>query len=418
MVLLIGDKSINLEVKKASLGNACIDVSNLLKNGYFTLDAGFVSTAACESKITYIDGDEGILLYRGYPIEQVSQKLSFTQTFYLLMFGDAPSEAKTKEFDEKLVSHMQIPSSVYDVIKSFDKSSHPMSIVMAAIANLSAFLHTEFNPSNKESILDQCLKSVAQVTLIGANVNRYINGLEFLEADASLNFIQNFVHIMFSQSKSYKANPVLESAFDKILILHADHEQNASTSTVRLVGSTEANIYASITAGFAALWGHLHGGANEAVINMLEAIETPQNIPSFIDKAKDKNSGFRLMGFGHRVYKNYDPRAAVLKSSCDDVLKTMPSADVSNALEIAKQLEAIALSDEYFVSRKLFPNVDFYSGIIYKACGIKSSFFTVLFGVARTAGWVSQLFEMLSDPNRKISRPRQLYRGQKMRDLD
>jgi citrate synthase len=416
--LQINDKIINLEVKKASLGNPCIDVSNLLKNGYFTLDAGFVSTAACESKITYIDGDEGILLYRGYPIEQVSQKLSFTQTFYLLMFGDVPSESKTIEFDAKLVSQMQIPNSVYDVIKSFDKGSHPMSIMIAAIANLSAFLHTEFNPTNKESVLDQCLKSVSQIALIGANVNRYINGLEFLEPDFSLNFIQNFVHLMFSKTSKYEPNSILEKAFDKILILHADHEQNASTSTVRLIGSTEANVYASIAGGFSALWGHLHGGANEAVIHMLDKIEDPKNIPEFVDKAKDKNSGFRLMGFGHRVYKNYDPRAAVLKSSCDDVLKTMPSKDVSKSLSIAKQLEEIALSDEYFISRKLFPNVDFYSGIIYKACGIKSSFFTVLFGISRTSGWVSQLFEMLSDPNRKISRPRQLYKGQRSRDLD
>ena len=292
-----------------------------------------------------------------------------------------------------------------------------MSIMMAAISNLSSKIHIDFNPKNKHSILENSLKVVAETMLIGCLVNRYISKKKFIKPQKNLTFIQNFVHLMFSDGSKYNSNSILERAFDKILILHADHEQNASTSTVRLVGSTEANVYASIVAGFCALWGPLHGGANEAVINMIEEINDPKNIQDFIDKAKDKNSGVRLMGFGHRVYKNYDPRAAVLKSSCDEVLKISNSKAAYKSLEIAKKLEEIALSEEYFKSRKLFPNVDFYSGIIYKACGIDTSFFTVLFGIARTAGWTAQLYEALSDPNRKISRPRQLYKGSRKRQI-
>jgi len=412
----VNGSKIELSSKKPTLGNECIDISNLLKKGYFTLDTGFVSTASCESEITYIDGDAGILLYRGYDIEDVCTKLSFTQTFYLLMFGDVPNAKDAEEFDQKLVNYMQVPENVLKVIESFDKDSHPMSIMMAAISNLSAHHHIDFNPKNKHSILENCLRAVAQTTLIGGLVHRHTCGKKFIEADKTLSFIQNFIHLMFSTGETYSKNAVLEKAFDKILILHADHEQNASTSTVRLIGSTEANVYASIVGGFAALWGPLHGGANEAVINMIEEIAEPSNIQAFVDKAKDKNSGVRLMGFGHRVYKNYDPRAAVLKSSCDEVLESSKNSAIAyKSLEIAKQLEQIALSDEYFKSRKLFPNVDFYSGIIYKACEIESSFFTVLFGMARTAGWTAQLYEALSDPNRKICRPRQLYKGSRKR---
>jgi citrate synthase len=408
-------KKIELQSKKPTIGNECIDISNLLKHGFFTLDTGFVSTASCESEITYIDGDEGILLYRGYDIEDVSTKLSFTETFYLLMFGDIPNLKDSQEFDKKIVNYLEIPQTVLSVIESFDRDSHPMSIMMAAISNLSSHHHIDFNPKNKHSILENCLRVVSQTMLIGVLVNRYISNKKFIEPKKDINFIQNFVHLMFSDNEIYKQNEILERAFDKILILHADHEQNASTSTVRLIGSTEANVYASVVGGFAALWGPLHGGANEAVIKMIEQIAEPENINDFIEKVKDKNSATRLMGFGHRVYKNYDPRATVLKSSCDEVLKIANSQTAYKSLQIAKQLETIALSDDYFKSRKLFPNVDFYSGIIYKACEIDTSFFTVLFGIARTAGWTSQLFEALSDPNRKICRPRQLYKGSKKR---
>jgi citrate synthase len=412
---LPGGKSCEFPIIKATIGEDAMDVSALYKQtGMFTYDPGFLSTASCKSSITYIDGEAGILLHRGYTIADLAEKSDFTSVAYALLFGDLPSKVEKKEFSRKLVSNMYLDEEVKKTILGFTRESHPMAIMMAAISVLSAKYGANYEPYKEESINECSIQLIAKTASIGAFVYRYITNLEELSGQANQNktFEENLIEIMFEGTGIFSYREILHTAINKLLILHADHEQNASTSAVRLVASTDVNIYAACVAGFAALWGPLHGGANEAVVNMLHGIGKRENIASAVEKAKDKNNPFRLMGFGHRVYKNYDPRAKVLKSSCDEILKAIGASNKnSEILEIAKQLEEIALSDKYFAERKLFPNVDFYSGIIYEALGMKSSFFTVVFGMARTAGWVSQVKESMLDSAKKISRPRQVYTG-------
>ena len=406
---------VEFPIVNSTLGESALDISTLYKKtGYFTYDLGFVSTASCKSSITFIDGEKGILLHRGYQIADLCQNSTFTSLFYALLYGGLPSTSEQSEFSAELISKMKVDEEVKNVILSFSNKMHPMAIMMGAISMLSAKYHTSYDAYNEGKINQTAVDCVAKICAIGAFVFRYINNLDLtIKADSSISFEENLVKMMFEGTKTYKHSKVLVNTVNKILILHADHEQNASTSSVRLVASTDVNIYASMVAGFAALWGPLHGGANEAVIEMLEEIGTTNRIPEFIEKAKDKTSSFRLMGFGHRVYKNYDPRATVLKSSCDEILSAIGTEEETEALKVAKELEKIALSDEYFISRKLFPNVDFYSGIIYKALGMQSSFFTVIFGMARSAGWASQVKESMLDKDKKISRPRQVYTGNK-----
>lgn len=402
-----------LPIIKATKGEDAVDVSSLLKQTHlFTYDAGFLSTASCKSSITYIDGDKGILLHRGYKIADLAEKVSFSSLFYALLFGELPKEKEFKDFEKRILEKMVVEEEVKKIILTFKPSSHPMAIMMAAISMLSAKYGANYSPYKEEAIIETAIDTLAKVCATGAYVYRFVLGLAEvdLKVDLSKSFEQNLSNFMFKGTEAEKYIDVVANTINKILILHADHEQNASTSSVRLVASTDVNIYASVVAGFAALWGPLHGGANEAVINMLKEIGDVKNIPLYVEKAKDKNSNFRLMGFGHRVYKNYDPRASVLKSSCDTVLEKLHS-NQNNILSIAKELEKIALSDSYFKERKLFPNVDFYSGIIYKALGMPSSFFTVIFGMGRTAGWVAQVKEAMADEAKKISRPRQVYVG-------
>jgi citrate synthase len=405
---------VEFPIINSSLGESAIDISTLYKNtGYFTYDLGFLSTASCKSTITFIDGDKGILLHRGYAIADLCEKSSFTNLFYALLYGDLPTKENGIQFSKLLTSKMVLDEEVKNIVLNFPKTAHPMAMMMAGISMLSGKYGSNYSPYDVSKIDETAVDSVAKICILGAFVFRYTSDLSYsnLKADLSLNFEENLVKMMFEGTESYKHLEILTSAINKILILHADHEQNASTSSVKLVASTDVNIYASMVAGFSALWGPLHGGANEAVIEMLKEIGSVSRIPEFVAKAKDKTSSFRLMGFGHRVYKNYDPRASVLKSSCDEILSALGASKEGEILAVAKELEQIALKDEYFVSRKLFPNVDFYSGIIYKALGMQSSFFTVIFGMARSAGWASQIKESMLDEGKKISRPRQVYVG-------
>ena len=401
-------------VISSTAGESAIDVSSLYKNtGYFTYDPGFLSTASCKSAITFIDGEKGILRHRGYDIADLAENSTFARLFYALLFGDLPTEKEIAEFEKSLNSKMILDEEVKNVILAFNKEAHPMAIMMAALSMLSAKYGINYNAYDVKKIEATAIDCVAKVCTIGAFIFRYTSNLDvnLEKVTPEKSFEENLVKMMFQGTPSYEHLEILTKAINKILILHADHEQNASTSSVRLVASTDVNIYASIVAGFAALWGPLHGGANEAVTNMLKEIGTVDRIPEFIAKAKDKENPFRLMGFGHRVYKNYDPRANVLKSAASAILDSVHAGSEVEILKVAKELENIALHDEYFITRKLFPNVDFYSGIIYKALGIKSPFFTVIFGMARTAGWVSQVKEAMLDEAKKISRPRQVYIG-------
>ena len=414
--LNIENKLFDLPLINSTIGEDALDISTLYKNsGLFTYDPGFVSTASCKSEITFIDGEKGILLHRGYKIADLSENATFASLFYALLHGDLPAENDKKIFEKSLISSMILDDEVKNIILTFSKTAHPMAIMMAAISMLSSKYGANYNPYEAETIVKTSIDCVGKICTIGAFVFRYISDLtlEIEPTNNALSFEENLVNMMFKDTPIFKHKNTLVKAINKILILHADHEQNASTSSVRLVASTDVNIYASMVAGFAALWGPLHGGANEAVINMLKEIGSIERIPEFIEKAKDKNNPFRLMGFGHRVYKNYDPRATVLKSSCDEILEVASTSEEMHILEIAKELEKIALNDPYFVERKLFPNVDFYSGIIYKALGMKSSFFTVVFGMGRSAGWASQVKEAMNDSAKKISRPRQVYVGKK-----
>jgi citrate synthase len=407
-----GKDPIDLAVIKSTQGPDVIDVTKLYHaTGMFTYDPGFMSTASCESKITYIDGDEGILRHCGYPIEQLAEQNTFLEVAYLLLHGELPNKTQYKEFDCSITHHSMVHEQLNFLFRGFPRRAHPMAILIGAVASLSAFYHDSLDMEDPGQRELAAHRMIAKMPTLVAMAYKYSIGHPFVYPTNSMDYSTNFLNMMFSTPcEKYEVSPVFSRAMNKLFILHADHEQNASTSTVRLSGSSGANPFACIGAGLASLWGPAHGGANEAVIHMLNEIGTPENIPDFIAKVKDKASGVRLMGFGHRVYKHYDPRAAVLRSTCQEVLKEIGKQN-DPMLEIAQELERIALHDEYFISRKLYPNVDFYSGIIYKAMGFPSAIFTALFGLARTAGWIAQWKEMIEDPSSKIGRPRQLYIG-------
>ena len=409
------DGEIELPVFSGTEGPDVIDVRPLTGHGLFTYDPGFVSTAACESKITYIDGGKGILLHGGYPIEQLAENSSYLETCYLLLNGELPTAEQLEKFVNTVKGHTMVHEQMHHFFQGFRRDAHPMSIMVAVVGALSSFYHDSLDINDAKHREVCAFRLIAKMPTIAAMCYKYSIGMPFQYPRNDLNYAENFLHMMFGNPcEEYQPNPILSKAMDRIFLLHADHEQNASTSTVRLAGSSGANPFACIAAGVATLWGPAHGGANEAVLNMLEEIGDAKNIPDFISRAKDPEDNFRLMGFGHRVYRNFDPRANVMKKTCDDVLAELGITD-DPMLEIAKQLEQIALQDEYFVKRKLYPNVDFYSGIILKAIGIPSSMFTVIFALSRTIGWISHWNEFHSEPN-KIGRPRQLYKGPSARD--
>ena len=410
-------KEINLPIKKASIGQDVIDISALYKeSGMFTYDPGFLSTASCESKITYIDGDKGVLSHGGYSIEDLAKKAEYLEVAFLLLNHDLPNQNQYQDFSKNIKSNMLVHDQINILLRGFPRKAHPMAIMVGAVASLSAFYHETMDLTSAEGRLDVVYKIIAKMPTLAAMAYKYSIGEPIIYPKHNLGFAENFLQMLFEKpTENYKVSPTIVKAMEMIFVLHADHEQNASTSTVRLAGSSGANPFACIGAGISSLWGPAHGGANEEVIEMLQEIRTLDRIPEFIKRAKDKNDPFRLMGFGHRVYKNYDPRASVLKKACDEVLGELGIKDP--LLDIAIELEKIALNDEYFVSRKLFPNVDFYSGIIYKALGIPSNLFTVIFAIARSAGWISQWKEMIEDPAFKIGRPRQLYTGSAKREF-
>jgi len=401
---------IDMPIYHGTEGPSVIDITKLYnETDYFTFDPGFLSTASCESKITFIDGDKGILRYRGYDIDQLAEHSDFLEVTHLLLNGELPNAKEKADFVRTITYHTMVHEHMHFMYRGFPRRSHPMAILVGAVASLSAFYHENLDITNPEDREISALRMIAKMPTLGAMAYKYSIGQPFIYPNNELGFAENFLHMMFATPcEKYKVSPVIAKAMDKIFILHADHEQNASTSTVRLAGSSGANPYACLGAGIASLWGPAHGGANEAVINMLTEIGSPDKIPEFIQGVKDKKR--RLMGFGHRVYKNYDPRAAVLRKSCHEVLEEVGKGD-EPLLKIAMQLEKIALEDDYFVERKLYPNVDFYSGIIYRALGIPTAMFTPLFAIARTVGWVAQWKEMIEDPKQKIGRPRQLFNG-------
>ena len=416
VTLNAGDKSVALPVLKPTLGNDCIDISKLTKEtGLFTYDSGFTATASCKSAITYIDGDNGVLLYRGYPIEQLAKHSSFLEVAYLLMNGELPTPAEFEKFEHEITHHTMMHESLKNFLQGFNYDAHPMAMLAGTVASLSAFYHDTLDLNDPEQRRQAAIRLIAKVPTLAAAAYRYSIGWPSRYPRNNLDYVSRFLHMMFEvPSEPLEMNPVVAKALDLLFILHADHEQNASTSTVRLVGSTGANPYACIAAGITALWGPAHGGANEAVLKMLEEIGTPDNVESAIAKAKDKDSGFRLMGFGHRVYKNFDPRAKIIREMTHKVLGELGVNDP--LLEVALKLEEAALKDDYFVQRKLYPNVDFYSGLIYKALNIPVEMFTVMFAIARTAGWASHWLEQQVDPEMKIGRPRQIYTGHDVRD--
>jgi citrate synthase len=417
VTLNAGDKSVVLPVIKPTLGNDCVEISKLTKEtGLFTYDSGYTATASCKSAITYIDGDNGVLLYRGYPIEQLSEKSTYTEVAYALINGDLPTAEQLAAFEAELTAEANVDASINALIASFDKDAHPMAILAAAIAQLSAKYHNALDLADEGQRRQAAIRLIAKVPTLSALIYRHGKGLPANTPDLSLGYVARFLKQTFESAEGqYEINPDVVKALDLLFILHADHEQNASTSTVRLVGSTGANPYASVAAGVTALWGPAHGGANEAVLKMLEEIGTADNVESAVLKAKDKTSGFRLMGFGHRVYKNFDPRAKVIGEMTKKVLGQLGIQDP--LLDVAVKLEQAALNDEYFVARKLYPNVDFYSGIIYKALNIPTELFTVMFALGRTSGWVSHWLEQQVDPEMKIGRPRQVYTGEAVRDV-
>ena len=411
------EEPIDLPIYSGSVGPDVIDVRGLTSQGLFTYDPGFVSTAACESAITYTDGAKGVLLHRGYPIDQLAKESDYIELCYLLLNGDLPTAEQKEQFESTITYHTMVHEQLSQFFKGFRRDAHPMAILCGVVGALSAFYHDSLDISNPRDREVSAFRLIAKMPTMAAMCHKYSVGQPFTYPRNDLNYAENFLHMMFSTPcEEYKPSPVLAKAMDRIFMLHADHEQNASTSTVRLTGSTGANPFACIAAGIAALWGPSHGGANEAVLTMLDEIgeDSEENIQRFIAKAKDKDDPFRLMGFGHRVYRNFDPRAKVMKETCDEVLKEL-GLENDPQLHIAKRLEEIALEDEYFVQRKLYPNVDFYSGIILKAIGIPTNMFTVIFALSRTVGWISHWKEMVSGDN-KIGRPRQLYTGSEMRD--
>ncbi len=406
-------KEYDLPVIKSSVGPDVMDVRKLYaETNHFTYDPGFTSTGSCESKITFIDGDEGILLYRGYAIDDLAEHSDFPEVCYLLLYGELPTPEQKKKFKHDITYHSMLHEQLAYFFRGFRRDAHPMAVMCGVVGALSAFYHDSTDITDPKHRMIASYRLIAKMPTIAAMAYKFSIGQPFMYPRNDLNYAENFLYMMYgTPCEDFIVNPVLAKAMDKILILHADHEQNASTSTVRLAGSSGANPFACISAGIASLWGPAHGGANEAVLNMLEQIEHPDNIPAFIERAKDKNDPFRLMGFGHRVYKNFDPRAKVLQQSCHEVLDELGITN-EPLLDIAMELERIALEDSYFIEKKLYPNVDFYSGIIFRAMGIPTSMFTVLFAMARTVGWVAQWNEMIEDPSQKIGRPRQLYTGE------
>jgi citrate synthase len=415
--LTIGDETYDLPILSGSTGPDVIDIRKLYaQTGLFTYDPGFTSTAACDSTITYIDGDEGVLLHRGYPIDQLAAQSHYLEVCFLLLYGHLPSRPELEHFEHVITHHTMIHEQMHYFFRGFRRDSHPMATMVGVVGAMSAFYHdsTDVNDPRQREIAAHRL--IAKMPTIAAMAYKYSIGQPFIYPRNNLDYASNFLHMCFSvPAGDYEVNPVLARAMDRIFTLHADHEQNASTSTVRLASSSGANPFACIAAGIACLWGPAHGGANQACLEMLREIGTVDRIPEYIARAKDKSSGFRLMGFGHRVYKNFDPRAKVMKESADEVLDLL-GVHNNPTLQVAKELERIALQDDYFIDKKLYPNVDFYSGIILDAMGFPTSMFTPIFAVARTVGWISQWKEQLADPQLKIGRPRQLYLGDNLRD--
>ncbi|MDX5349723.1 MAG: citrate synthase [Paracoccaceae bacterium] len=415
--LSLNGNTYDLPVHKPTLGPDVLDIRKLYGDAdVFTFDPGFTSTAACESAITYIDGDKGELLYRGYPIEQLAEKSTHLEVCYLLLYGELPNAAQLADFTARVTRHTMVHEQMHYFFRGFRRDAHPMATMVGVVGAMAAFYHDSTDIADPWQREVAAIRMIAKLPTIAAMAYKYSVGQPFVYPKNALSYAGNFLQMCFAvPAEDYVVNPILEKAMDRIMMLHADHEQNASTSTVRLAGSSGANPFACIAAGIACLWGPAHGGANQACLEMLKEIGTVDRIPEYIAKAKDKNSGFRLMGFGHRVYKNFDPRAKVMKESADEVLGLL-GIENNPLLQVAKELERIALEDEYFVSKKLYPNVDFYSGIILEAMGFPTSMFTPIFAISRTVGWISQWKEMIADKNQKIGRPRQLYIGPAMRD--
>ncbi|MGI9082921.1 MAG: citrate synthase [Candidatus Fonsibacter lacus] len=413
----IDGKKFELPVKKGSIGPSVIDVRDLYKNtGHFTFDPGFTSTASCQSNICYIDGDKGTLLYRGYDIEKLSEKSSFLEVAYLLIKGELPNKDQFSEFSNAIKNHTMVHEQIRSFYNGFRRGSHPMAMMLGVAGALSAFYADSANVNDPREREISSRRMIAKIPTLAAMAYKYSIGQPFVYPDNELSYCENFLNMCFSvPAQKYKVNKIIADALEKIFILHADHEQNASTSTVRLSASSGVNPFASIAAGFSALWGPLHGGANEAALNMLKKIGSVKNITEFIKKAKDPNDNFRLMGFGHRVYKNYDPRAKVMQKACHEVLEVMGKKD-DELLKVAIELEKIALNDDYFVQKKLYPNIDFYSGITLSAMGFPAEMFVVLFAVARTSGWIAHWKEIYLDPTNRLNRPRQLYIGKEKRE--
>ena len=415
LILDVREKPIDLPVYKGSTGPDVIDVRSLVSEGIFTYDPGFVSTAACDSDITYIDGNAGILLHRGYPIEQLAEKSSFLEVSYLLLNGELPNSSQLTSFEEEIRYHTMVDEQIHEFFKGFPRTAHPMAMLCAVVGGLSAFYHDDLDIDNSDHRMQAAIRLIAKMPTLAAMCYKHGIGQPFIYPQNKMSLAENFVNMLFgTPCEETSVSPVIAKAMDTLFLLHADHEQNASTSTVRLAGSTGSNPFACLASGIAALWGPAHGGANEAVLDMLNEIGDESRIDEFILRAKDKDDPFRLMGFGHRVYKNYDPRATVIRGICAEVLDEL-GVDNDPLFKIARKLEKLALDDDYFNERKLFPNVDFYSGIILKAIGIPTSLFTVIFATGRTPGWIAHWNEMLSSPY-KIGRPRQLYKGKNKRD--
>ena len=416
-----GSPSVDMPVYQGSIGPDVIDIRKLYaQTGMFTYDPGFLSTASCQSAITYIDGDKGELLYRGYPIEQLAVNCDFLETCHLLLYGNLPNETQKKDFTSRVTNHTMVNEQMQFFLRGFRRDAHPMAVLTGLVGALSAFYHDSTDINNPQHREVAAIRLIAKMPTLVAMAYKYGKGEPYMYPRNDLSYAGNFLRMMFgTPCEDYVVNPVLERALDRIFILHADHEQNASTSTVRLCGSSGTNPFAAIAAGVACLWGPAHGGANEACLNMLEDIQRQggvSKVGEFMEKVKDKNSGVKLMGFGHRVYKNYDPRAKLMQETCNEVLKEL-GLENDPLFKLAKELEKIALEDDYFVQRKLYPNVDFYSGIVQRAIGIPVNLFTGIFSLARTVGWIAQLNEMIGDPEYKIGRPRQLFVGSERRDV-
>ena len=410
-------KELELPVRTGTTGPDLIDIGRLYKeHGVFTYDPGFVATGSCESDITFIDGEKGVLMYRGYPVEQLAANSNFIEVSYLLLHGDLPTESQLAEFDHMIRTHTMLNEGMLNFFKGFRYDAHPMAMLSAVVGSMSAYYHKELDASNPQHRDIFAHRILAKLPTIAVAAYKLSIGQPFIYPRNDLNYTENFLHMLFAvPAEPYEIDEVAAEALDLLFILHADHEQNCSTSTVRMAGSSGANPYSAIAAGISALWGPAHGGANEAVLKMLEEVGDVSQIPKYVEKAKDKDDPFRLMGFGHRVYKNFDPRATIIRDMCHKVLKKLDRKD-SPLFELALELEQVALKDEYFIEKNLYPNVDFYSGIIYRALGIPTSMFTVMFALGRSVGWAAHWREMISDPKLKIARPRQLYTGAAMRD--